>query len=108
MSAPSSSTRPVTHPPTDSSCIRLRHRSRVLLPHPDGPMMAVTVWAGNRIDTSVSTVRGPNSAVSRAVSSRSRASAGGAMTLPHGAAGGEGEQQHERHQDQGGGPGEAV
>src|SRR5438132_600539 len=108
MSAPSSSTRPVTHPPTDSSCIRLRHRSRVLLPHPDGPMMAVTVWAGNRIDTSVSTARGPNSAVSRAASTGGRASAGGAMTLRYRAAGGEGEHEHERHQHERGRPGEAV
>src|SRR5438046_6094610 len=107
-SAPSSSTRPVTQPPSDSSCIRFRHRRKVLLPQPDGPITAVTVWAGKRMQTSFTTARRPYRAVRRTVSSRSRASAGGAMALPDGPAGGDAEQQHQRHEHEGRGPREAV
>src|SRR5438105_6561995 len=107
-SAPSSSTRPVTQPPSDSSCIRFRHRRKVLLPQPDGPITAVTVWAGKRMETSFTTARRPYRAVRRTVSSRSRASAGGAMALPDGPAGGDAEQQHQRHEHEGRGPREAV
>src|SRR5438034_2206193 len=98
MSSPSSSTLPVIQPPSESSCIRFRQRRNVVLPHPDGPINAVTVCRGNMSDTSFTTARRPYSAVSRAVSSWSRASAGGAMTLPNRPAGGEGEEQHESHQ----------
>src|SRR2546430_6360596 len=107
-SAPSSSTRRVTQPPSDSSCIRFRHRRKVLLPQPDGPITAVTVWAGKRMETSFTTARRPYRAVRRTVSSRSRASAGGAMALPDGPAGGDAEQQHQRHEHEGRGPREAV
>src|SRR5437879_12134150 len=108
MSAPSSSTRPVTQPPSDSSCMRFRHRRNVLLPHPDGPMTAVTVCAGKIIVTSFRTARRPNRAVRRTVSSRSRASAGGAMTLPDGPAGRDAEQQPQAHEPEGPGPRDAV
>src|SRR6266851_5602380 len=108
MSAPSSSTVPVTQPPSESSCMRLRQRRKVVLPQPEGPITAVTVCAGNRIDTSFTTARRPYRAVSRTASSCSRASAGGAMVLPDGRAGGEGEREHEDHEHQGRGPRQAV
>src|SRR5205809_699708 len=108
MSAPSSSTRPVTQPPSDSSCIRLRQRRNVLFPHPDGPITAVTLCLGNMIETSLTTARRPYSAVSRTVSSWSRASAGGAMALPDRPAGGDCEEQDQSHEHQRGGPRDAV
>src|SRR2546426_12598051 len=80
--------------------MRFKQRSIVLLPHPDGPMTAVTVCAGNRIDTSLTTARRPYRAVSRTASSCSRASAGGAMAGAQRPAGGDGEEQHEGHEDQ--------
>ncbi len=43
MSSPSSSTEPSTRAPGSTSCIRLRVRSTVDLPQPDGPMNAVTL-----------------------------------------------------------------
>src|SRR4029077_15160867 len=107
-SAPSSSTEPVTQPPSDSSCMRFRQRRNVLLPQPDGPITAVTVCAGNRMDTSFTTARRPYKAVSRTASSWSRASAGSAMMGTHHPAGGEGEHQHEAHEHQRRGPGETV
>src|SRR3989449_11561169 len=107
MSSPSSSTRPVIQPPSESSCMRFRQRKNVVLPHPDGPISAVTVWVGNRIDTSLTTARRPYSAVSRTVSSCRRASAGCAMAGSQGPAGREGEDQDETHQHQRRGPGEA-
>src|SRR5918998_5429217 len=45
MSSPSSSTRPVIQPFSESSCIRFRVRRKVDLPHPDGPIRACT-WCG--------------------------------------------------------------
>src|SRR5881398_2415536 len=107
-SAPSSSTEPVTQPPSDSSCMRFRQRRKVLLPQPEGPITAVTVCAGNRRDTSFTTARRPYRAVSRTASSWSRASAGSAMTRSQGPAGRQGEDQHETHEHQRRGPGEAV
>src|SRR2546423_6122781 len=106
--ARSSSTDPVTQPPSDSSGIRFRQRRNVLLPQPDGPITAVTVCAGNRMDTSFTTARRPYRAVSRTASSWSRASAGGAMTLPNGRARGQREEEHEAHQDERRGPRQAV
>src|SRR5205809_381598 len=108
MSSPSSSAVPVTQPPSDSSCMRFRQRSRVLLPHPEGPITAVTVRDGNIIETSLTTARRPNKAVRRTASSCRRASAGGAMALADGPPGCKGEEQHERHQHERGGPGEPV
>src|SRR5712691_11330520 len=107
-SSPSSSTLPVIQPPSDSSCMRFRQRRNVVLPHPDGPINAVTVCLGKRMDTSFTAARRPYSAVSRTVWSCSRASAGGAMALPDRPAGGEGEEQHESHQHERRGPGETV
>src|SRR5919204_1054289 len=107
-SAPSSSTEPVFQPPSDSSCMRLRQRRKVLLPQPDGPMTAVTVWAGNSRDTSFTTARRPYRAVSRTASSWSRASAGCATAWPDGRARGQGEEQHKPHQDERRRPRQAV
>src|SRR4029077_21201661 len=98
MSSPCSSTLPVIQPPSDSSCMRFRQRRNVVLPHPDGPISAVTVCVGKRIDTSLTAAKRTYNAVSRTVSSCSRPSAGGAMTLPDRPAGGEGKGQHESHQ----------
>src|SRR6266536_4448254 len=108
MSASSRSTRPVTHPPSESSCMRFKQRRNVLLPHPDGPITAVTVCTGKGIETSLTTARRPYRAVSRAVSSCRRVSAGGAMTGPQGPAGGEGQEQDETHEHERRGPGETV
>src|SRR5215470_17761532 len=97
MSLLSSSTLPVTQPLTDSSCMRFRQRRNVLLPHPDGPMIAVTVLDGNRSDTSFTIARRPNSAVKFAASSRAGASAGGTIALPDRPAGSHGEEEDQPH-----------
>src|ERR671930_1122702 len=90
--------------------MRLRQRSNVLLPHPDGPITAVTVCGGKGMETSFTTARRPYSAVRRTASSCKRASAGGggAMALPDRPAGGEREEQHESHEHERRGPGEPV
>src|SRR5439155_22452763 len=41
MSKPSTSTVPFTRASGTSSCMRLRQRTKVDLPHPEGPIMAV-------------------------------------------------------------------
>src|ERR1700722_8103189 len=51
MSIPSSTTSPLTRAVGTVSCIRLRHRSNVDLPQPDGPMIAVTSRSGKSNDT---------------------------------------------------------
>src|SRR5205823_12595427 len=60
------------------------------------------------METAFTTARRPYRAVSRTASSWSRASAGCAMARSHGPAGREGEDQHETHEHQRRGPGEAV
>src|SRR5213595_1526880 len=104
----SSSTSPSTLAPAVSSCMRLRQRSRVLLPQPDGPMIAVTVCAGNRSDTSRTALCCPNSAVRCAVSSRRRVLADATIALPRDPAGGERDDQHESHQHERGCPREPM
>src|SRR6266566_4921669 len=96
----SSNTAPTTLASGVSSCMRLRQRSSVLLPQPDGPIMAVTVCAGNRSDTSRTARWCPKSAVSRTVSSRSRVLADATIALPRDPAGGERNDEHEAHQDE--------
>src|SRR5882672_10930139 len=108
MSTSSSNTFPVTQPPSDSSCMRLRQRRNVLLPHPEGPMMAVTVWAGKRMDTSRTAALRSNSAVRHTVSSRRRTLADAAIALSRGPASDHGEDEHEGHQHERGGPCNAV
>src|SRR5216110_2541350 len=100
----SSKTSPVVLAHGINSCIRLRQRSRVLLPHPDGPMIAVTVFAGNSSDTSRTARCRPNTAVSFTVSSRSRVLADATISLPRNPAGGERDDQHESHQHERGRP----
>src|SRR3954462_12295356 len=94
----SSSTAPVTDVFGASSCMRFRQRSRVLLPQPDGPMIAVTVLAGNNNETSRTARNDPNSAVSLAVSSRRRVLADATIALPGHPAGKERDDQHQPHQ----------
>src|SRR4051794_33356766 len=52
MSCPRKSTSPSTRASGIVSCIRFRHRSSVDLPHPDGPMIAVTSFDGKSSVTS--------------------------------------------------------
>ena len=59
MSSPSSSTLPSTRAPGITSCIRLRVRSTVDLPQPDGPMNAVTLRGSIVIETSSTALNVP-------------------------------------------------
>src|SRR6266550_2400677 len=104
----SSNTSPLTVAPGVSSCIRLRQRSRVDLPQPDGPMMAVTVCAGNKSDTSRTARCVPNSAVTCAASSRSRVLADATIALPGDPAGRQRNDEYQTHQHERRGKGEAV
>src|SRR5689334_1190544 len=63
MSAPSSSTCPASAADGTSSCIRLRIRRNVDLPHPEGPISAVMPPAGMVSETRSSTLWLPNQAV---------------------------------------------
>src|SRR5579862_7390307 len=51
MSWPESETVPLTRPLGTVSCMRFRQRSRVDLPEPDAPMIAVTSFSGTFSDT---------------------------------------------------------
>src|SRR5215213_7963762 len=62
-SGPLSITRPATRASGTVSCIRLRQRSRVDLPHPDGPMIAVTCPWWKSTDTPRTASFGGNHAV---------------------------------------------
>src|SRR5215210_1828809 len=73
MSSPSSSTRPVIHPSSESSCIRLMVRRKVDLPQPDGPISACTRLVSKPSET-------PFTAVSLSVSIRIVAVWGGRWT----------------------------
>src|SRR5512138_1402398 len=77
MSWPSSVTVPDTRAVGTVSCIRFRQRSRVDLPQPDGPMIAVTSRSRNAIDTPRMTSAVPKNALTPLASSRTRASASG-------------------------------
>src|SRR5678815_4859826 len=65
MLAPASSTSPSTVAPGTVSCMRLRQRSMVDLPQPDGPITAVTDLFGKSSVTFLSTRLPPNHALSR-------------------------------------------
>src|SRR5690242_7610983 len=84
MSCPSSMTWPPTRAPGTVSCIRFRQRTKVDLPQPDGPMIAVTdrsrrstdtcrtAWSAPKYASSSATairVAGVSVAVSRSVAS---------------------------------------
>ncbi len=67
MSSPSSSTRPVIQPFSESSCIRLRVRRKVDLPQPEGPIRACTWLGAKPSDTPFTAVNLPYIAVSLSV-----------------------------------------
>src|SRR5260221_5289269 len=108
MLTSSSNTSPWTLAPAANSCMGFRQRSMVLLPHPDGPMIAVTVWAGTSSDTSRTARCCPNIAVRWDASSRSRVLADATIALAGHPAGGEGDDEHEPHKHERGGPGQAM
>src|SRR6185312_13064624 len=76
MSSPSSSTRPVIQPCSESSCIRLRVRRKVDLPHPDGPMRACTRFGVKASETPLIAVNLPYIAESLSVTIRGAAPGG--------------------------------
>src|SRR5687768_4260968 len=107
MSSPSSNTRPVIQPPSVSSCIRLRVRRNVDLPHPDGPMSACTWFGANASDTPFTAVNFPYIAVSLSVAMR----AGRSVTsdaAPEREPGADAEDENHEYEDEGGSPGELV
>src|SRR5436309_8761951 len=104
----SSRTSPSTLAPGVNSCMRFKQRSSVLLPQPDGPMIAVTVFAGNSRVTSRTARCCPNSAVRCAVSSRRRVLADATISGPRDPAGHKRDNKHEAHEYEGGCPGQAV
>src|SRR5215217_2383752 len=77
MSAPSSSTRPVIQPCSDSSCIRLRVRRKVDFPQPEGPMSACTRLGGKLNETSFTATNSPYMAESFSVTIRGASGAAG-------------------------------
>jgi hypothetical protein len=84
MSRPSSITEPAKRADRTCSCIRLRVRRKVDLPHPEGPMSEVTWPAGIVSETRSSTLWSPNQAVTSRASreARERGGAGGALFCP--------------------------
>ncbi len=60
MSSPSSNTDPASVAIGTSSCMRLSVRRKVDLPHPEGPISAVTTPASILMLTPSSTLREPN------------------------------------------------
>src|ERR1041384_1780331 len=107
-SCPSSSTLPSTRAPGVSSCIRLRVRRKVVLPHPDGPISACTWLVANALVTPRIAAVGPYQAVSPAVFIRGRAASAGIEAAPSGESGRETENQDDQDEDEGRSPGEAV
>src|SRR5580765_1147804 len=92
MSCPSSETEPPTRAVGTVSCIRLRHRSSVDLPQPDGPMIAVTSRSRNAMEAPRMTSAEPKNALSAVASRRIRsapaAGGGAAVAVGRGARGG--------------------
>src|SRR6476660_8169742 len=107
MSCPSSSTRPRTVARSESSCMRLRQRRNVLLPHPDGPMMAVTVLAGNAREMFLTAAVLPKNAERYCAASLVGRSAG-SIASTRDPARGHAEHKYESHQDQCGRPREPM
>src|SRR5215213_7874861 len=77
---PWNSTSPSTRAIGIVSCIRLRHRSRVDFPQPEGPMIAVTSLARKSSDTSRTALVAPKNAESARVRIASAGSLAGART----------------------------
>ena len=59
MSSPSSSMSPLTQAPTVSSCIRFSERRKVVLPQPEEPISAVTLFGSIVIETSSTAWKSP-------------------------------------------------
>src|SRR5688500_3305401 len=115
MSRPSKVTRPATRDPGTVSCIRLRHRSSVDFPHPDGPMIAVTSPARKASDTSRTAREAPKYALTPYAASRGSPGAPGAGSVTaagRAGAGGvsreEADDEDDREEDEGAGPGLGV
>src|SRR3954447_15391397 len=120
MSAPSSSTRPVIQPLSDSSCIRFKARRKVDLPHPEGPISAWTRLGAKVSDTDFTAVNLPYMADSLSVTLRgcramSCSGRGGTARLKvssaieaeaaYGKAGSQAQYEDHQNQYQSGGPG---
>src|SRR5215217_7691415 len=120
MSAPSSSTRPVIQPCSESSCIRFSVRRKVDLPHPDGPISACTRLGANLSDTDFTALNLPYMADSLSVTMRgcgavSGSGRGAAARLKvssaigaeaaYGKAGSQAQYEDDQNQHQRGGPG---
>ncbi len=69
MSAPSSVTVPSARAPGTTSCIRFKQRTKVDLPQPDGPMIAVTWFSASGRSMPLSAWLLPNQALSPFASS---------------------------------------
>src|SRR5712672_2618107 len=108
MSCSSSSTRPEIVAPSDNSCIRSRQRRYVLFPQPDGPMIAVTLLFGNARVTWRTAVLPWKYADMKSVRSRVGRSATMTEARPRGVARRQPEEQDQRHEQQGGAPGQPV
>src|SRR5688500_5257325 len=76
MSVPSSRTDPDTWAPGIVSCMRFRHRRKVDLPHPEGPMMAVTRRSSKLSDTFLIACTSPKKASRLCTSTRVRDGSG--------------------------------
>ena len=70
MSSPSRRTSPASLAPGTDSCIRFKMRRNVDLPHPEGPIRAVTDAGGTDSETSSRTWVSPNQAETSTASSR--------------------------------------
>src|SRR5687768_2197826 len=70
MSSPSRRTRPVIHPCSVSSCIRLRVRRKVDFPQPEGPIKACTRLGAKASEAFFTAAKLPYSAVSLSVTTR--------------------------------------
>src|SRR6185437_13434457 len=81
MSRPSSSTSPSTRAVGTVSCMRLRQRRKVDLPHPDGPIIAVTWRSRTCMLTRFTACTLPNHAFSEATRMRGRATSAAGVAL---------------------------
>src|SRR3954471_11752883 len=106
MSRPSSSTSPETRAPATTSCMRLRARRNVDLPHPDGPMSAVTCLGSTVMLMSASAWNEPNHTFSPSTSMRFAmwGSESGKPVAAGQETGEDGQEQHDGYQRKGTGP----
>src|SRR5947209_2688339 len=105
MSWPSSKTRPVIHPPSTSSCIRLSVRRKVDFPQPDGPMSACTWLDAKDSVAPFTAVVLPYIAVSLSVSIRGFVSATGDLAPSDREPSPDAEEEDDDDEDEGRGPG---